>query len=73
MDERKQVAEAVREACVEAAGQAYEQAGMSGLCAEGRWECAVGAMRQIDLEALVQQVDTSAFQGPVEPSPPPER
>lgn len=27
---------------------AYEQAGMSGLCGEGRWELAVQAIRNLD-------------------------
>jgi len=42
-------AEAVRRALVDAAVAAYEDAGLSGLCAEGRWEAAVDAMRSLDL------------------------
>src|SRR2546422_284977 len=38
MDEHVQTAEAVRQACIAAALQAYEDAGVSGLCHEGRWE-----------------------------------
>jgi hypothetical protein len=45
-------AEAIRCACVAAALQAYEDAGIRGLCPEGRWECAVAAMRQLDLRPL---------------------
>ena len=41
--------EAVRGACVLAALRAYEDAGMQGLCLEGRWEAAVSAMRDLDL------------------------
>jgi len=48
-----QFAEAVREACLRAALQAYEQAGISGLCGEGRWEIAVQAIRSLDLQQLV--------------------
>jgi hypothetical protein len=48
------LARVVREACVRAALDAYEQAGVSGLCAEGRWELAVDAMRSLDLDAVVQ-------------------
>jgi hypothetical protein len=48
-------ARVVREACVRAALDAYEQAGVSGLCAEGRWELAVDAMRSLDLDAVVQE------------------
>jgi hypothetical protein len=37
MDEHVQRAEAVRQACIAAALQAYEDAGVSGLCHEGCW------------------------------------
>jgi hypothetical protein len=60
-DERKRLAEAVRAACVAAALHAYEDAGLSGLCAEGRFDCAVDAMRALDLDGLLA------------PEPPPER
>lgn len=43
----------IRLALIEAASQAYEDAGVQGLCAEGRWEAAVGAMQMLDLEALL--------------------
>src|SRR5947199_5648799 len=54
MDEHVQRAEAVRQACIAAALQAYEDAGVSGLCHEGRWEYAVDAMRSLPLCPLVQ-------------------
>jgi len=54
MDEHVQRAEAVRQACIAAALQAYEEAGISGLCHEGRWEYAVDAMRRLPLHPLVQ-------------------
>ncbi|WP_257451117.1 GNAT family N-acetyltransferase [Archangium lipolyticum] len=38
------VAEAVREALESAAREAYEEGGLSGLCAEGRWELALDAL-----------------------------
>ncbi len=50
------IAEAVRVACLEAALEAYEAAGMSGLCAEGRWECAVQAMQALDLDHILQKL-----------------
>jgi hypothetical protein len=34
----KDLAKRIRETCIEAALQAYEDAGIQGLCAEGRWE-----------------------------------
>jgi hypothetical protein len=49
------LAHVVREACVRVALDAYEQAGVSGLCAEGRWELAVDAMRSLDLSAMIQE------------------
>ena len=52
------VAEAVRKACIDAALAAYEDAGISGLCAEGRWEAAVSAMQSFDLRGLA--VDASS-------------
>ena len=42
--------EAVREACIRAAVDAYEDAGIQGLCAEGRWEAAIAAIRRLDLQ-----------------------
>lgn len=52
-DLKRRLAEAVRAACLNAAQQAYENAGISGLCEEGRWECAVNAIRSLDLEAVI--------------------
>jgi hypothetical protein len=51
-DETRRVVEAVRAACVDAALRAWEDGGMSGLCAEGRWELALQAIRELDLERL---------------------
>lgn len=56
-----QLAEVVREACMRAALEVYESAGISGLCAEGRWELAVQAIRVLDLEPLI-----NGAQNPVE-------
>lgn len=54
MDDPREIAEAVRQACIAAALRAYEDAGLSGLCQEGRWECAVDAMRALPLRPLLQ-------------------
>ena len=48
MNEQKwkyRLATDVRDACLNAARAAYENAGISGLCEEGRWECALDAIR----------------------------
>ena len=60
MDAHMQTAEAVRQACIAAAHQAYEEAGVSGLCHEGRWECAVDAMRGVPLRPLLQALRQAA-------------
>ncbi len=49
------VAEAVRSACIAAALAGYENAAISGLCHEGAWEAAIGAMRMLDVEKLIGQ------------------
>ncbi|RUQ29835.1 MAG: acetyltransferase [Candidatus Competibacteraceae bacterium] len=48
------LAEVVRAACIKAALDAYEEGGILGLCAEGRWEYAISALQQLDLEALIR-------------------
>lgn len=55
LDGEERLAEAVRDACLEAALNAYEDASMRGVCHEGAWECAVGAIRSLDIEAVVEQ------------------
>jgi hypothetical protein len=52
MNENAPLAEAVREACIEAALAAYEDAGIAGLCAEGRWEAAISAIQSLDVNAI---------------------
>ena len=44
--------ETVRVALIHAALAAYDDAGLGGLCAEGRWEAAIGAMRNLDLNVV---------------------
>lgn len=57
-DPPQQLAERVRTACLQAALDAYEDAGLQGLCAEGRWECAIDAVRSLPLADLVSGTDT---------------
>jgi hypothetical protein len=40
---------------VRAALTAYEDASLRGLCAEGAWEVAIGAMRGLDLTPLLNK------------------
>ncbi len=55
-EEQRRLAQAVREACVRAALEGYEQAGLSGLCDEGRWEMAIDSIRSLDLNALLREI-----------------
>ena len=48
-------AKRIRDACLEAVLQEYEDTGVQGLCAEGRWEAAVGALRTLDLAPLLRE------------------
>ena len=53
------LAKSIRNACLEAALQAYEDAGMQSLCAEGRWEAAVGALKTVELAPLLREFNAA--------------
>ena len=53
--ELEDLAKRSRDTCLEAALQAYEDAGVQGLCAEGRWEVAVGALKTVELAPLLRE------------------
>ena len=57
------LAEAIREACLEAAIDGYEQASISGLCHEGAWEAAVSAIRMAALESIVERAVEADSEG----------
>jgi hypothetical protein len=54
------LAKRIRDACLDAVLQAYEDAGMQGLCAEGRWEAAVDALRTLELAPLLREFQQPA-------------
>lgn len=54
--EGRRIAEAVKTACLKAAVEAYEHAQMSGLCHEGAWDCAVDAIRALDIETVLARL-----------------
>ena len=54
-NEARQIAEIIRQACVQAALNGYEDARMSGLCHEGAWELAIDSIRSLKLEVILQQ------------------
>jgi hypothetical protein len=58
------LAEAVRAACVETAVLAYEDAGLRGLCQDGRWEHALAAIRHLDLRTLTSADATRSADAP---------
>jgi len=58
------LAETIRETCLRVALQAYENAGISGLCGEGRWEIAVQAMRSVELRPVVEAFQRDAGNAP---------
>jgi hypothetical protein len=60
MSDRRDFAHRIRSACLQAALEAYERAGVSGLCGEGRWELAVQAIRNLDLDPLLEADDEPA-------------
>lgn len=47
------LAERVREACVRAALDGYQDAAMAGLCDDGAQEAAISAIRRLDLRAVL--------------------
>lgn len=51
---RRHLVESVHSACLQKIQTAYEQASISGLCGEGAWECAVSAMRHLDVDTLLK-------------------
>ena len=69
MSGEQQLAEAVRAACIKAALDAYEEGGVLGLCAEGRWEYAISTLQQLDLEPLIQANSPAGQKGKSERQP----
>lgn len=57
------LAEMVRQACMQTALTAYEDARMDGLCHQGAWEIAIEALQSLDVAKLVRQLpaDASSF------------
>ncbi len=49
------LAEVVRDACLRAALDGYEDAAMRGLCPEGALEAAISAIRMLDLETVLKE------------------
>ncbi len=54
------IARRIRDACLQAARQAHEDAGVQGLCAEGRWEAAMSALEVVDVQAILRELEHPA-------------
>lgn len=54
----EELARRVRATCLESAKQAYEDAGVQGLCAEGRWEAALSAIEAIDVRTILGEIES---------------
>lgn len=57
--QKRGLAQAVRNACLEAARDGYQQAAIAGLCHEGAMEAALDAIRMLDLDALLAGLETA--------------
>lgn len=55
IDDRRELAERVRQGCLAAAREAYQDARVSGLCEEGAIEAALGAIEMVDVETLLKR------------------
>ena len=63
-DDLEELANRVREVCVKTLTTAYEDAGLQGLCADGRWEAAVGALRALDVAHIAREFQNAGEKAP---------
>lgn len=59
-----ELAQLVRDECVQTAVSAYENASMSGLCGEGAFEASVSAMRMLNMEKVLEKRHKTADSRP---------
>ncbi|HEX7326896.1 MAG TPA: hypothetical protein VF292_16325 [Rhodanobacteraceae bacterium] len=64
VDSTRAAAVAVRDACLQAALDGYERAGLSGLCEEGRWEMVLDAISSLDVDAVLARTAAAAASAP---------
>ena len=50
-----QIAETVKQACIQAAKDGFQDASMSGLCTEGAMEAAVSAIQKLDIQKILDE------------------
>lgn len=49
-----QIAVKVKDACIKAAKEGFQDASISGLCADGAMEAAVSAIQRLDVELIIK-------------------
>lgn len=54
-EEQYQLAEKVKEACIEAAKEGFQDASISGLCTEGAMEAAVSSIQKLDMQKILDE------------------
>ncbi|HKK44829.1 MAG TPA: hypothetical protein VJ964_04870 [Balneolaceae bacterium] len=51
----KEFAEIFRSQCIRAARKGFREASMSGLCADGAMEAAIGAIQSLDIDKILAE------------------
>lgn len=54
-EQELELARTIQEACIRAANKAFEDASISGLCDEGAFEAAMGAIQILDIDAVLTE------------------
>lgn len=54
-EEKIKLAQKVKEACVQAAREGFEDASMRGLCNEGAVEAAIGHIQSLKMEQIIEE------------------
>lgn len=67
-DPQHELAERIRQALIQTAQDAHEDAGIRGLCCEGAWEAAINALRRVDLAPILASHSPASHS----PATPPE-
>lgn len=57
MDKKEQLhfAQKIKEACIKAAREGFQDASISGLCSEGAMEAAVSAIQNLDIQKILDE------------------
>ncbi len=56
-EEKLSLGDAVKRECIKVALEEYENAQINGLCHEGAWECAVDALRSLNISEIIKKLD----------------